>query len=101
MIGDDAVVESGGRNVLVTHADEPIGRRLVALRFHDAWRASSLGRHGPTASSHDANLGGLGSRHPQALGMAFDSVRVAKHRALEPEPTILFTDGPQCLGLVS
>ena len=62
-------------NVLVTHADEPMGRRLVKALFHD----ESVGRllavgDGPPPRSFDKFLGGADPR------VAYARVDLAKHR---------------------
>lgn len=65
------------RTVLVTHADEPIGRRLTKLLVHDEdiGRIVALGRGRPPRS-FDRFLGRSGGR------LSYVRVDMAKHRAV-------------------
>ncbi|NQZ95411.1 MAG: hypothetical protein HRU01_02770 [Myxococcales bacterium] len=62
-------------NVLVSHADEPIGRRVVKALFHDKEVASILAvGDGPPPRSFDRYLGGSEPR------VHYSRVDLAKHR---------------------
>jgi nucleoside-diphosphate-sugar epimerase len=63
------------RSLLVTHADEPIGRRLVKILYHDRSvdRIFAVGRERPPRS-FDRFLSGSGAR------LTYSRVDLAKHR---------------------
>ncbi len=62
-------------HVLVTHADEPIGRRIVKTLFHDAGVETILAvGHGPPPRAFDRFLGGS---EPRVL---YARVDLARHR---------------------
>ena len=73
MIGEDEA--SRPRNVLVTHADQPIGRRLVKSLYHDddIDRILALG-DGPPPHSFDRFLGGAGER------VSYKRIDLTRHR---------------------
>jgi nucleoside-diphosphate-sugar epimerase len=62
-------------NVLVTHADEPLGRRIVKALFHDAEVGNILAvGAGPPPRAFDRYIGG---RNPR---VAYARLDLAKHR---------------------
>ena len=64
-----------GKNVLVTHADEPLGRRIVKTLYHDDAISSLLAvGSGPPPRSFDRFLGSSGGR------LCYARVDLAKHR---------------------
>ncbi len=65
------------RNVLVTHADEPLGRRVVKLLWHDrrVGRVFALGS-GAAPRAFDSLRGGVGPR------FAYQRIDLAKRRAM-------------------
>jgi nucleoside-diphosphate-sugar epimerase len=65
------------RRVMVTHADEPIGRRAVKTLFHDEDVAGILAvGHGPPPRAFDRYLGGSEPR------VEYARVDMAKHRPI-------------------
>ena len=63
--------------VLVTHADEPIGRRTVKTLFHDGGVETILAvGHGPPPRAFDRYLGGSEPR------VEYARVDLAKHRPI-------------------
>ena len=61
--------------VLVTHADEPIGRRIVKTLYHDPEVSAVLALgNGPPPRAFDAFLGGPEPR------LSYSRLDLAKHR---------------------
>lgn len=72
-------MSQSGRNVMITHADEPLGRRLVKrLYFDEAVRNILAVGAGPPPRGFDAFLRGAGGRRPERL--RYTRVDLTRHR---------------------